>query len=57
MKSISSWIIGCSLLFAASSGFSQDLTYFVVVDNATVGLTVAPFSKGGLALSDIDRNG
>ena len=51
MKSIR--MICCILLFAAASCFSQDLTVFEVVDNESVGLTVAPFAKGGLALADM----
>jgi hypothetical protein len=36
---------------------SQDLTAFEVIDNESIGLTVAPFSKYGMAVADIDRNG
>jgi hypothetical protein len=45
------------MLFIAATCFAQDLTIFEVMDNENVGLTVAPFGKGGLALADIDRNG
>ena len=30
---------------------------FELVNNSSVGLTPAPFSKWGMAISDIDRNG
>jgi hypothetical protein len=36
---------------------SQDLTAFEIIDNASVGLTVAPFEKWGQSVHDIDRNG
>jgi hypothetical protein len=50
-------IIICMIFLSTSGIFSQDLTYFELMDNATVGLPIAPFGKGGLALADIDRNG
>ena len=36
---------------------SQDLSAYEVVDNLSVGLTVAISSKVGMAIADIDRNG
>lgn len=36
---------------------AQDLVPFEVVDNESVGLTVTPFEKWGMAIHDIDRNG
>ena len=57
MKSKPMLLICCFLLFLAASGQTQDLTIFEVMDNESVGLSVAPFGKGGLALADIDRNG
>ena len=57
MKSLKGWLIICAVLLLAAIVFSQELTSFEVMNNASVGLTVAPFSKGGIALMDIDRNG
>ncbi|MBN1551676.1 VCBS repeat-containing protein [bacterium] len=57
MKLGQCFIIGCFFILTAIPCLSQELTFYEVVDNASVGLTVAPFAKGGLALSDIDRNG
>lgn len=37
--------------------FAQGLTGYEIVDNETVGLTIAPFEKHGMAVHDIDRNG
>ena len=37
--------------------FSQDLSAYEVIDNFSVGLTVAISSKVGMAIADIDRNG
>ena len=36
---------------------AQDLTTYEIIDNESVGLTVTPFEKFGMAVSDIDRNG
>ncbi|MBN2008159.1 VCBS repeat-containing protein [candidate division KSB1 bacterium] len=36
---------------------SQELSYFEIMDNNEVGLTVAPTAKRGECLVDIDRNG
>jgi hypothetical protein len=36
---------------------AQDITAFEVIDNESIGLTVAPYEKWGMAVSDIDRNG
>jgi hypothetical protein len=36
---------------------AQDISAFEVIDNMSVGLTVAPFEKSGLCLVDIDNNG
>ncbi|MBN2008154.1 VCBS repeat-containing protein [candidate division KSB1 bacterium] len=43
----------------ASANFlsAQDLTAFEVIDNESVGLTVTPYEKYGMAVADIDRNG
>jgi hypothetical protein len=41
----------------SSSLVAQDLSAYEVVDNLSVGLTVAPFEKSGLCLVDIDNNG
>jgi hypothetical protein len=51
LTSILTVLIGVSFLSA------QDITSFELVDNDAVGLTVAPFEKWGMAVSDIDRNG
>jgi hypothetical protein len=37
--------------------FSQDITAFEIIDNQSIGLTVTPFTKWGMAVADIDRNG
>jgi enediyne biosynthesis protein E4 len=36
---------------------SQEMSAFELKDNLSVGLTVSPSSKWGIAISDIDRNG
>ncbi len=41
----------------AVSLLAQELSTFEVVNNESIGLTVAPFEKWGVAFSDIDRNG
>ena len=50
-------IIFILALLVSTNSFAQDLTVFEVVDNLSVGLTEAPYSKWGMAVSDIDRNG
>ena len=45
----------CMVTIISTSG--QDLCSFEVIDNESVGLTVAPFEKWGMAIHDIDRNG
>jgi hypothetical protein len=45
------------LLCSFNTLLSQDLTAFEIIDNASVGLTVAPFEKWGQSVHDIDRNG
>lgn len=46
------------LIFAfADTSIAQELSYFEIIDNNSVGLAVAPFSKRGECLVDIDRNG
>ena len=37
--------------------WAQEICAFELIDNETVGLTVAPFEKAGLAIADIDNNG
>jgi len=51
------WILVSLIAAWTGIGFTQDLCSFEIMDNAGVGLPVAPFEKGGLALMDIDRNG
>jgi hypothetical protein len=46
-----------SLFVSFNSVQAQDLSYFEIMDNNSVGLTVAPFAKRGECLVDIDRNG
>ncbi len=47
-----------ALLLTNVSTYAQvDLAGFELVDNASVGLTVAPFEKWGTSVADIDRNG
>jgi hypothetical protein len=50
-------ILSCIIGLSAAKGTAQDLSYFEIMDNASVGLTVTPFSKAGLCLVDIDNNG
>ena len=45
------------LVCSSSILFPQDLAVYEVVDNLSVGLTVAPYEKSGLCLVDIDNNG
>ena len=44
-------------LISVNATKSQDLSAFEIMDNNSVGLTVAPSSKRGGCLVDIDRNG
>jgi hypothetical protein len=44
-------------MMLTNSLYSQDITAFEIIDNESVGLTVTPFEKYGMAVSDIDRNG
>ncbi|MBN2008156.1 VCBS repeat-containing protein [candidate division KSB1 bacterium] len=37
--------------------YAQDIVSFEVVNNASVGLTITPYEKWGMAVHDIDRNG
>ena len=37
--------------------WAQNLSAFEIVDNESVGLTVAPMEKGGVSVVDIDNNG
>ena len=55
MKAMKGFVL--FLCLVVTIGFGQDLCTFEIMDNATVGLPVAAFEKGGLALMDIDRNG
>ena len=50
-------IVFLFVIITCPSLFSQGISSFEIVDNASVGLTVAPFEKWGMAVSDIDRNG
>ncbi|MBN2008158.1 VCBS repeat-containing protein [candidate division KSB1 bacterium] len=45
------------LISSSVEAMCQDLTAFEVVDNESVGLTIAPFGKAGVAIADIDGNG
>jgi hypothetical protein len=45
------------LISTVTISFAQDLSVFEIVDNESVGLTVAPFEKAGMCLIDIDNNG
>ena len=44
-------------VFSIKNLIAQDLSAFEIIDNESVGLTVAPFAKAGLCLVDIDNNG
>lgn len=37
--------------------FAQEIVSFQIVENESVGLTMAPYEKWGMAVHDIDRNG
>ena len=56
-KKIVTIIFLISILTGINEAFTQDLSAYEVVDNESVGLTIAPFSKAGTAIADIDRNG
>ncbi|MBN2008160.1 VCBS repeat-containing protein [candidate division KSB1 bacterium] len=52
------FIIAVILLVSKSAVLkAQDLSAFEIIENATIGLTVAPFAKAGQCLVDIDNNG
>ena len=51
------WVSIMVILLGLASLSAQDITSYELVDNETVGLTVAPFEKWGMSVSDIDRNG
>lgn len=60
MKYVYNLFLLISCVFIISGGTnatSQDLSYFEVMVNNEVGLTVAPFAKAGQCLVDIDNNG
>jgi hypothetical protein len=40
-----------------NSTFAQDLTAYEIIDNESIGLTVAPYSKWGMAVGDINKDG
>ena len=51
-------ILACILILSSGPVFGQeDFAGFEVMDNNSIGLTVAPFEKWGTAVADIDRNG
>lgn len=50
-------IIVLFCVLCSTAAIAQDLSAFEVVDNASVGLDIAPFSKAGMAIADIDGNG
>jgi hypothetical protein len=50
------WLFFSCIVFAGT-GIAQDICTYELVDYAAVGLPIAAFEKGGLALMDIDRNG
>jgi len=45
------------IVIAVHAASGQDLAGFEVMDNNTIGLSVAQFEKWGTAVADIDRNG
>ena len=51
------FIIIISLFQGNDLIIAQDLSAFEIVDNASVGLSPAPFAKAGQCLVDIDNNG
>jgi hypothetical protein len=44
-------------VFPLNQVIAQDISYFELLDNSTVGLTATPYTKWGMAIADIDRNG
>ena len=47
-----------TILILTTSSFAQDeLAGYEIMNNAQIGLDVAPFEKWGVATADIDRNG
>jgi hypothetical protein len=44
-------------LLCVNGIFAQDIVPFEVVDNESVGLTVAPYSKWGMAVGDFNKDG
>ena len=44
-------------VLCANQAVAQDLSAFEIIDNESVGLTVTPYEKYGMAVADIDRNG
>ena len=51
------WLTVFLALFCVGLLSAQEITSFEIMDNAAVGLTVAPFEKYGMAVGDFDRNG
>ena len=59
MTEIKSFAVGIVVvvLISACVVFSQDLATYELIDNESVGLTVAPYSKYGMAVGDINKDG
>ena len=44
-------------IFCSSGILAQDIVPFEIIDNGSVGLTVVPYSKFGMAVGDINKDG
>ena len=52
------WLLVCIMVaISCTTAIGQELVGYKLVDNNSVGLTVAPFEKWGMAIADIDNNG
>ncbi len=58
MKKIATFIVTITIICIMQiPAIAQDLVAFEVMDNDEVGLTVAPYSKWGMAVGDINKDG
>lgn len=49
--------IGFLFIICTTTIFAQDIVPFEIIENESVGLTVAPYSKWGMAVGDINKDG
>jgi len=50
-------VILVTIAMTATGLFAQDIVPFEIMDNETMGLTVTPYSKFGMAVGDINKDG